>query len=124
MSKSLGQEGEDLVAQDYKYRGYKLLEKKYIFPHGKQIGEIDLIFLKNQEIVFVEVKARSNNRFGGPFEAVDLNKQKRLIKTAKLYLQLHPKFSEFDYRIDVAGVDIDNPQNPVIILENAIGDIM
>ena len=99
------------------------MEKNYVFRHGRQMGEIDLIFEKEKEIIFVEVKARSGSKFGGPFEAVDSNKQRRLIKTAKLYLQLHPKFSGYNYRIDVAGVDIDNPDKPVIILENAIEDL-
>lgn len=120
---NLGQAGESLVARHYQGQGFKLLEKNYIFPRGRQIGEIDLIFQKDREIVFVEVKARSNNKFGDPFEAVDLNKQRRLVKTAKLYLQLHPKFSDFNYRIDVAGVDIDNLNEPVIILSNAIEDL-
>lgn len=120
---NLGQAGEAMVAKDYQSRGYKLLERNYIFPFGKRMGEIDLIFEFNHEIIFVEVKARSNNKFGGPFEAVDFNKQRKLIKTAKLYLNLHPKFRDYDYRIDVAGVDIDNPYEPVIILTNAIEDL-
>lgn len=119
----LGPIGEQLVAKDYQDRGYRLLEKNYIFRHGKQVGEIDLIFEKDKEIIFVEVKARSGNKFGGPFEAVDFNKRRRLVKTAKLFLNLHPKFSGFNYRIDVAGVDVDNPQKPVIILTNAIEDL-
>lgn len=120
---NLGQTGEDLVAEDYQARGFNLLERNYIFPHGKQMGEIDLIFQKDREIIFVEVKARSNTRFGDPFEAVDINKQRKLVKTAKLYMQIHPKFADFNFRIDVAGVDIDNLGKPVIILENAIDDI-
>lgn len=119
---NLGVIGEDLVAKDYKKHGFVLIERNYIFPHGKQIGEIDLIFQKGKEIVFVEVKARSSNKFGTAFEAVDFFKQRKLVKTAKLYMQLHPKFSGFDYRIDVAAVDIDNTDKPVIILTNAIED--
>ncbi len=120
---TLGQQGERLVEEKYKTNGYKLLERNYIFPKGKQVGELDLVFTKEQELVFVEVKTRSNNSYGGPFEAVDQSKQRKLVQTAKLYLQLHPKFSGYDYRIDVAAVDIDNFQNPVIILENAIEDL-
>lgn len=120
---SLGSTGEQLVAKNYRDQGYRLLEKNYIFPHGKQVGEIDLIFEKDKEIIFVEVKSRSGNKFGGPFEAVDFNKRRKLVKTAKLYLSLHPKFAGFDYRIDVAGVDIDNSAQPVIILTNAIEDL-
>ena len=119
----LGQKGEQLVAQKYAQQGFKLLEKNYIFPRGKQMGELDLIFIKQQEIVFVEVKTRASNKFGTAFDAVDFYKQRKLIKTAKLYLQLHPKYQGFNYRIDVAAVDIDNQQQPVIILTNAIEDL-
>ena len=120
---NLGEQGERLVEQYYKQRGYKLLERNYIFPHGKQMGGIDLIFIKDQELVFVEVKARSSNQFGTPFEAVDFSKQRKLVKTAKLYLKTKPQFVDYNYRIDVAAVDIDNSENPVIILENAIEDL-
>jgi len=117
-----GRDAEELVAANYHSKGFKLLERNYIFPKGKQIGEIDLILTKNREIVFVEVKARSSNKFGRGFESVDFFKQKKLVKTAKLYLQLHPKFQDFDYRIDVAEVDIDKSPPSVIILTNAIED--
>ncbi len=119
----LGQKGEDLVLKHYQKLGYKLLERNYVFPHGKQVGEIDLIFEKNSELVFVEVKARSNSRFGGPFEAVDYSKQRKLVKTAKLYVQFHPKLAIDNFRIDVAAVNIDNLLEPVIILTNAIEDL-
>ncbi len=120
---SLGEKAERLVEEKYLKSGFKLLERNYIFPKGKQVGELDLIFLKNNELVFVEVKARSNNSYGGPFEAVDENKQRKLIHMAKLYMQLHTNYSNYNYRIDVAAVDIDNSENPAIILENAIEDL-
>lgn len=120
---SIGQQGEDLAARHYLKLGYKLIERNFKAPFGKQTGEIDLIFTKDQQLVFVEVKTRTNSAFGGPFDAVDFYKQRKLVKTAKLFLQLHPKWREFGYRIDVAAVDIDNPAEPVIILENAIEDL-
>ena len=118
----LGQKGEDLVSEHYQKLGYKLLAQNFIFPRGKQTGEIDLIFQKDLELVFVEVKARRSGRFGGPFESVNFSKQRKLVKTAKLYLALHPKLQNLNYRIDVAGVDVDNFPEPVIILPNAIED--
>jgi len=121
--KDLGRKGEQLVEQKYLEQGFGLLERNYIFPHGKQMGELDLIFIKEKEIVFVEVKTRTSEKFGGPFDAVDRNKQRRLIHTAKLYLQQHPKYNGYNYRIDVAAVDIDNSLEPVIILTNAIEDL-
>jgi len=121
--KNLGQRGEQLVEKKYLEQGFRLLERNYIFPRGKQIGELDLVFTKQREIVFVEVKTRSNETFGGPFAAVDSGKQRKLIKTTELYLMLHPEYRDYDYRIDVAAVDIDNPTDPVIILQNAIEDL-
>ena len=123
MKQGLGQLGERLVEDEYKRMGFKLLERNYIFPHGKQVGEIDLIFLKEKTVVFVEVKLRQTKTFGDAFEAVDFFKQRKLVKTAKLYMQLHPKYFDYDYRIDVAAVDIDNKEKPVIILTNAIEDL-
>ena len=118
-----GYAAEDLVRRQYEQQGCKLLAQNYIFRRGKQIGELDLIFQKNKEIIFVEVKARRNTKFGNAFEAVDIYKQRKLVKTAKLYLQLHPEYTDLDYRIDVAGVDIDNLAQPAIILVNAIEDV-
>jgi putative endonuclease len=118
----VGQIGEDLVCAHYQKLGFEILDRNFIFPHGKQVGELDLVVRKNNEIAFVEVKTRRNNKFGDPYEAVDFYKQRKLVKMVKLYLKLHPKFSDFDYHIDVAAVDIDNIGEPVIILANAIED--
>ena len=123
MTESLGQKGERLVEKKYLADGFRLLERNYILPFGKQTGELDLIFAGQQEIVFVEVKTRTNERFGSAVESVDYFKQRKLIRTAKLYMQQHSKFRDWNYRIDVATVDIDNPANPVIILVNAIEDL-
>ena len=120
--KQLGRLGEDLAADHYVHLGYRVLSKNYVFRRGTQVGEIDLIVLKDRELVFVEVKTRTNEKFGSGLEAVDWSKQRKLITTAKLYLLQNPEFQDYDYRIDVATVDIDNLEKPVIILMNAIED--
>jgi putative endonuclease len=118
----LGQRGEDLVSHYYQDLGWKIVARNYIFPKGKQTGEIDLIVEKGKEIIFVEVKTRSNSKFGDAAESVNFSKQQRLVRTTKLFLQLHPKYQDFDYRIDVATVDLDNLAQPVIIIPDAIED--
>ena len=120
---TVGQQGEDLTAAHYQKLGYKLVERNFKAPFGKQTGEIDLIFAKDQALVFVEVKTRTNSRFGTPFEAVDFFKQRKLVRTSKLFVHLHPKWRDCNIRIDVAAVDIDNKLEPVIILVNAIEDL-
>ena len=123
MTKILGQLGEDLVARHYQDQGYRVIARNFIFPYGKQAGEIDLIVKRAKDLVFVEVKTRTGTgRFGTAFEAVNKSKQKRLIKTAKLFVHLNKQYTDYNLQIDVAGVDIDNLQEPVIIIPNAIED--
>jgi putative endonuclease len=119
---NLGQLGEDLVSEHYKNLGFKILDRNFKFTSGKQMGELDLVACKGNELVFVEVKTRTSEKFGTPFESVDSGKQRKLVKMAKLYVNIKPKFHDYDYRIDVAAVDVDNRDNPVIILTNAVED--
>ena len=120
---TLGRRGEDLTCAYYQKSGYRLLDRNYIYRVGRQTGEIDLIFVRARELVFVEVKTRRSGKFGSAVEAVDINKQRKLVKTTKLYLQQHPAYANYAYRIDVATVDIDNLHQPVIIIPNAIEDL-
>lgn len=65
-----------------------LLEKWYKYKtnhYQKQIWEIDLIFEDNWEIVFVEVKTRNNDKYWEWFEAIDMRKIKKMIKTWEFY---------------------------------------
>jgi putative endonuclease len=120
----LGQIGEEIAAQHYQQQGWEILTHNYIFPKGKRTGELDLIAVhrKSRVIAFVEVKTRRSNIFGQAVEAVDDFKKRRLLKTVKLFLQANPEYQEYDCRIDVAAVDIDNPTEPVIIIPDAIED--
>jgi len=52
-----------------------------------QAGEIDLIMREGQVVVFVEVRYRSDRRYGGALESIDARKQRRLRTTAQHYLQ-------------------------------------
>lgn len=52
-----------------------------------RLGEIDLIMRDGQYIVFIEVKFRKNNRFGGAISAVSQAKQQKIRKTAEFFLQ-------------------------------------
>ena len=120
---NMGKLGEDMAGEHYEALGFKIVDRNYKVHYGRQTGEIDLVAVKDKQLVFVEVKLRRTSRFGGPFEAVDQGKQQRLVKTAKLYVSQNPQYRDFGIRIDVAAVDIDNSQTPVIILANAIEDL-
>ena len=65
-----------------KKQGLKLLEKNFLVKGG----EIDLIMLQKKVLVFVEVRFRADNNFGGAAASVDLKKQRRIIFAANHYL--------------------------------------
>jgi putative endonuclease len=66
-------------------------------------GEIDIIAKLNEELVFIEVKSRSNTKFGYPSEAVNYNKIRKIINTAKYYI-LKNELNNIPIRFDVIEV--------------------
>jgi putative endonuclease len=122
MKNQLGSMGEGLAEQEYRKLGFEVIGKNVRVYGNKQIGEIDLIVGKNNELVFVEVKTRRSEKFGTGAEAVDYFKQRKLVQAIKTFLHRNPRFDGWDWRADVVQVDIDNVQNPAIILENVIED--
>ena len=80
--KLLGISGEQLARKYLKRHGYKILEVNYVTP----FGEADIIAKNNDELVFVEVKTRSNQKFGAPSEAVNYKKQQKYVNIANYYL--------------------------------------
>ncbi len=79
-----GQYGEQVAARFLCQQGLLFLEKNY----QTRFGEIDLIFYDPQykELVFVEVKLRKNQQYGGTIASITPKKCQRLVKAAELYL--------------------------------------
>ena len=99
--------------------GYEAQAVRWLRDRGQQIlarnfcaktGEIDIITLDQQCLVFVEVKARSNHHFGGAAVTVDWRKQQRIVRTAQFYLQSHPHYKNMPCRFDV--IAFEPPQSP------------
>ena len=82
--------------------GYKILERNF----RSRFGELDLIALDGDTLVFVEVKARTNRKFGLPEESVTRGKLWKINKTAEYYSLTHPKLPK-KLRIDVVALEID-----------------
>ena len=97
----IGKIGEELACKYLEDNGYKIVERNF---EAKQ-GEIDIIALDKQEIVFIEVKTRTSKKYGEPAEAVNQTKQKHLIKTIKYYLYIRNLENEF-IRIDIIEIYI------------------
>ena len=80
--KTIGRLGEKIALEYLKDKGYKLLEKNF-YCHW---GEIDLIFKKNDKIIFVEVKTRVGEKKGKPYEAINFYKIQDLKRAINYYL--------------------------------------
>ena len=94
MTKNIGKFGENEAVKFLEKKGLKILKRNY---HSKY-GEIDIIAENDKYVIFCEVKTRKDSVFSKPAEAVDEEKQKKILKTATIYLQQHkslnlqPKF--------------------------------
>ncbi len=110
-----GMEGEDAARRYLEKKGYRVVSANY----RTRFGEIDIIARTAQYIVFVEVKTRSTGAIARPMEFVDAPKQKRIQKTAMLYLAGHP--TGLQPRFDVVEVFLEGDQTKIRHLENAFG---
>ena len=110
--------GEDEACKFLIKKGFKILERNF----RKGYGEIDIIALDDKTLVFIEVKTRSSNKYGTPFEAISPNKLRLLIKGANYYKYvLHPNLTD-DMRIDAIGVMVwGNDVLSIEHLENISG---
>jgi len=81
-TRDFGGYGEKLGATHLKEQGYQILIKNY----RTKYGEIDIIATKNNCIYFFEVKTRSSDRYGKPYEAVNFNKIEHIKRAAYHYL--------------------------------------
>ncbi|MDA0657842.1 MAG: YraN family protein [Planctomycetota bacterium] len=103
----IGREGEEVAARYLQRNGFRILTKRY----RNRFGEIDLVALHANVVVFVEVKTwtqcRSLPISEDPSEAVDLQKQQRLTQAALAFLkQFH--LLEHPARFDVVSVVVGN----------------
>ncbi len=109
-----GRAGERLAVAHLKKNGYKIIETNY----RCRGGEIDIIARHRSTLVFIEVKARSSDLFGSPFEAVNAAKQVRIINAAKAYLA-ERNAGGVAVRFDVVGVFLDREPPLVEIIADA-----
>ena len=104
-NKRLGQSGEDLAADFLISNGYKIIIKN--FPSA--YGEIDIIALRKETLVFIEVKTRrTNNNLKSSHEtalnSVSLAKRTKLLQTASIFLSQNPVYEHLPSRFDVITI--------------------
>jgi putative endonuclease len=96
--RSVGRAAERLAAQFLEARGLKILERNF----RCRAGEVDLIVRDGRTIVFVEVRLRAGDAFGGAVASVDARKQAKVLRAARHYLAGKP---EQPCRCDVVALD-------------------
>lgn len=93
--------GEDNACKFLQKLGYKIIDRNF----RKGYGEIDIIAIHNNTLVFIEVKTRSSDKFGTPLEAITPWKLRPLLKTAEFYKMTHKNLPE-QMRMDAIGVKV------------------
>ena len=92
--------GERLAARHYRLRGYRILDGN-VRAGGH---ELDLVARRGRRLVFVEVKERAGDDFGGGVAAVNAEKRRRVRTAAASWLQAHPETASLEIRFEVAAV--------------------
>lgn len=116
-NRKIGLIGEKYAKTFFENRGFEIIAQNV----HTQYGEIDLIVSDKKELIFVEVKTRTNLAFGYPETSISLKKTEHLISSAELYLQDHPEIS-LPWRIDVLAINLDSQDHEPHMewFENAI----
>ena len=97
--------GEEAAVKHLKKKGYRVVERNY----RTRYGEIDIICKEEPALVFVEVKTKTGERFGEPWEMVNKRKLGQIKRMATMYLK-NKRLGEPLCRIDVVGVWLDESE--------------
>ncbi len=95
-----GQAAEDRALGFLQQQGLKLLARNFLVRGG----ELDLVMLEREELVFVEVRARKSAQFGDALASITASKRARVVLAAQHYLQQHPAHARRSCRFDVVGL--------------------
>ncbi|MBR6034345.1 MAG: YraN family protein [Clostridia bacterium] len=101
---AIGKMGEDIACNYLIDKNYNVVERNFKCNQG----EIDVIAWdkEKKELVFIEIKTRTNYEYGMPIDAVDTNKQRHILNTAKYYIYKN-KIKNTFIRFDVIEVCIN-----------------
>ncbi|HTY60610.1 MAG TPA: YraN family protein [Bacteroidota bacterium] len=110
-----GTVGEEMAARYLAGRGYRIIERNFRF---RRLGEIDIIARDGTDLVFCEVKSRTNDAYGLPEEAVTPAKQETIRRVASAYCALRG-IGGRPCRFDVVTVRCGLPVPVITLFQNA-----
>lgn len=114
-NQQFGKRGEDMAASFFKNQGYEIVERNW----RCRFGEVDLIIKCGEEWRFVEVKARQNEVFGYPEEAVTAVKREHFYKAIEIYSQMRG-LSPRQVHADVLAIVLSEKDFDVRWLKDAV----
>lgn len=104
--KKFGNSGEKQASEFFLNKDFTIVERNFRF--GKK-GEIDLIVFKDNLLIFVEVKKRSNENFGGPLYSITPKKKSTMRSVAKYFLLKNSSYDNksITVRFDLIAIEDD-----------------
>lgn len=120
----LGKKGEEIAVEFLKKKGYKILERNFIFQFSRrQKGEIDIVAKKGEKIFFIEVKSQRGEKEIPPEQKVNFSKARKLIDCAEYFLSKNKIPFDVPWQIDIISVHfLENGKTKIFHFENAISD--
>ncbi|WP_438943565.1 YraN family protein [Pseudomonas zhanjiangensis] len=103
-----GQAAEALARAHLEQRGLRLLAQNW---HCRR-GELDLVMLDADTVVFVEVRYRRHTAWGGAIESVDARKRDKLTIAATHFLQQQSRWAKHPCRFDVIAITAEGNSPP------------
>jgi putative endonuclease len=94
-----GRRGERIACRYLLRQGFDILARRYY----TRSGELDIVALEQNTLVFIEVKTRSSSEYGEPWEFVDWQKQQILRRTAEEFIADYD-LGQYAYRFDIVSV--------------------
>src|SRR4051794_3347736 len=99
----LGDFGERTATAHLQAKGYRIIDRKF----RVRDGEIDLVAIDGDQVVFVEVRTRRGSYPGMAALSITKKKSLQMLRAAEWYLERHPDVAEMPQRLDVVAVELD-----------------
>lgn len=103
LNKEIGNHCEDIAKEYLKKNNYNIVDYNF----RNLLGELDIICLQNNLLIVIEVKGRCNYDYGFPMEAVNISKQKTIIKVTNSYIN-YKNLKNVNIRFDVIEVYLNS----------------
>ena len=113
----LGTKGEDLAKEFLIKNGYEILATNW---HFRKV-EVDIIATDGKEMVVVEVKTRTSNKFGEPEEFLSKQQQRNLVQAANAYSEI--SHNPLDIRFDIVSIIYNNAEHRIYHIKDAFSAV-